>query len=161
MDEYDNEEQNEILDPNIRKQLREAERTRKEASEAMAELSSLKREMAFTKAGIPEHGTGNLLRKAYDGELTPEAIRKAAEEYGILGQQTSQPANDVAEHELESMRRIAGAATSAGGGIPSDAGQQFLAAIADATNEEQAMQVVTQYYRTNPELGFSPRGAFY
>ena len=114
--------------------------------------------MAFTKAGIPEQGTGNLLRKAYDGELTPEAIRRAAEEYGILGSQNN--ANQIVDQEMESMRRIAGAATSSGGGIPQDAGQQFLAAIAQAGNENEAMTVVSQFYKTNPELGFSPRGAF-
>ena len=54
-----------------------------EAKAAQAELTALQRELAFTKAGVPETGPGALLRKAYDGELTAEAVSASMDEYGI------------------------------------------------------------------------------
>lgn len=53
------------------------------AKELEAELNAAKRELALTRAGVPEQGTGALFRKAYDGELTSEAIQAAMDEYGI------------------------------------------------------------------------------
>ena len=53
------------------------------AAELAAELESVKRELALTNAGVPSSGVGALFRKAYDGELTSEAIVAAMGEYGI------------------------------------------------------------------------------
>ena len=161
MEEFDNDYgASNILDPNIRRQLREAEKVAKEAAEAKAQLASLQREMAFTKAGIPESGTGALLRKAYEGELTPEAIVKAAQEYQIIPTPTAQaePSNSVPDDELASMRRIAGAATGAGGTPPVNVEIAFQNDIANAQSESEVMAVITQYHRDNPEIGFFPKG---
>ena len=62
MSEFDNEldEQetnSQPLDPNIRRQLREGDKARKELEAAKAELEKQKLEFQFTKAGIPETGT--------------------------------------------------------------------------------------------------------
>lgn len=162
MEDFENEyDDAPVLDPNIRKQLREAEKVAKEAAEAKKQLLELQKEMAFTKAGIPETGAGALLRKAYEGDLTPEAIRRQAEEYQIFGQsahQETQSSNSDAE--LESMRRVAGAATGAGGTPPVNVESAFSAAMANAQSESEAMAVVTQFYRENPDIGFFPKGAF-
>ena len=88
MSDYDDEIEEETpqaLDPNIRKQLREAEKARKELDSLRAELNAERREVQFAKVGIPDDGIGKLFRKAYDGEADADSIRKAAEEYGILG----------------------------------------------------------------------------
>lgn len=53
------------------------------AAELAAELESVRRELALTNAGVPSVGTGALFRKAYDGELTSEAIQASMVEYGI------------------------------------------------------------------------------
>ena len=106
---YDDEFEDEVseapqpLDPNIRKQLREAEKIRKEAESLRAELEAQRREVQFTKAGIPDSGIGALFRKAYDGEATADAIRNAATEYGILQvTQTPAPAAPSTDVELRS-----------------------------------------------------------
>lgn len=64
------------------KELREAaDRGRKAAQENDA----LKREMAFLKAGVDtETKAGQLLFKAYDGELDTEAIKQEADELGLF-----------------------------------------------------------------------------
>lgn len=150
-----------VLDPNIRRQLREAEKIAKEAAEAKAQLVALQREVAFTKAGIPETGAGALLRKAYEGEITPEAIRQAAAEYQIIAPQTQTPGvseSNASDAELESMRRIAGAATGAGGTPPVALEMAFTNDIDAANSETEVMSVINQYYRSNPEIGFFPKG---
>jgi hypothetical protein len=130
-----------VLDPNIRRQLREAEKARKELEVAKAELEAQKRDLQFTKAGIPETGIGALLRKAYDGPADAESIAKAAQEYGILQPnqvQAEAPANDV---ELEALRRAQGATIGTSGAGP-DLGQEFMARLSEASNPEDVMKIV-------------------
>ena len=74
------------------KDLREAaERGRK----ATQELDDIKREMAFIKAGVDtESKAGQLLYKAYDGELETELIQAEASELGILKGDVQAPPQD-------------------------------------------------------------------
>lgn len=64
------------------KELRDAaDRGRK----ATQELDGVRREMAFLKAGIDtDTKAGQLLLRAYDGELTVEAIKTEADELGLF-----------------------------------------------------------------------------
>ena len=80
-------------EPGNIKDLRDAaERGRK----ATQELDDVRREMAFLKAGVDtESKTGQLLFKAYDGELETEAIQAEAQELGILKAQPSESADDA------------------------------------------------------------------
>ncbi len=80
-------------EPGNIKDLRDAaERGRK----ATQELDIVKREMAFLKAGVDtESKAGQLLFKAYDGELETEAIQVEATELGILQAQPSESADDA------------------------------------------------------------------
>jgi len=64
------------------KDLRDAATRGRQASQ---ELESVKREMAFLKAGVDtDSKAGQLLFKAYDGDLEIDLIRAEAEELGIL-----------------------------------------------------------------------------
>jgi len=144
-DEFDDEmEQTDRLDPNIRRQLREAEKAKKELEAVRAQLELERREVLFSKAGIPDTGAGALLRKAYDGESSLEAIQAEAEKYGILGQ--TQAPTPVAQEpsfdaELEAQRRAQGATVGSVGAMP-DAEQEYMAAISAATSVEEVMRVV-------------------
>ena len=109
--------ENQPLDPNVRAQIRKAEKQAEELAETKAELNAYKRETQFTKLGIPEDGVGKLFRKSYDGDLTPEAISKSALEYGII--KPTEPVVDQAlQHELESLRQAQGATIGNTGAIP-------------------------------------------
>lgn len=133
--------ESEPQDPNFREALRNAER---EAKAARAQLEQLQRERAFDKAGIPETGPGALLRKAYDGEISPDAIRATAQEYGIF-EPVAAPAEQNLDGELESLRRGLGATSGSGvGGGPND-GEKFLAGINSATSQDEVMAVVRQF----------------
>ena len=142
-DELDEEtETSAPLDPNIRKQLREAEKIRKEAELLRAELTKQKAEVEFTKAGIPDTGIGALFRKAYDGEANAEAIRQAAQEYGLVPETAQAPAVDVtSDYELEALRRTQGATVGSSGARP-DQGQEFMAQLREASSPEEVMRIV-------------------
>ena len=144
------------LDPNIRKQLREAEKARKELDGLKAELETQKREVQFSKAGIPDSGIGSLFRKAYDGETSQEANRAAAEEYGILKSASTEDTSSNAE--LDALRRTQGATVGNSGAMP-DPQQMYLEALASASTPEEVMRIVEG--DSGSKVGvYSSRGAF-
>lgn len=108
----DDEQQQYGDNPNLR-QLRKKAR---DHDTVLAERDQLKRELAFTKAGIPDTPIGRLLAKSYDGEPTPEAIRAYAVEHGVLEQ------SDVPGDELDALDRVGalGDGGSAGAGTDRD-----------------------------------------
>jgi len=144
------------LDPNIRKQLREAEKARKELDGLKAELETQKREVQFSKAGIPDSGIGSLFRKAYDGDTSQEAIRAAAMEYGILQSESTEDFSN--EAELDALRRTQGATVGNSGAMP-DPQQMYLEALAAASTPEDVMRIVEG--DSGQKLGmYSSRGSF-
>ena len=78
-----------MADPNGIKELRDAaDRGR----EAIQERDQLKREMAFMKAGVDtDSKAGQLLFKAYDGELDTEAIQAEWQELAPSSVPVEQP----------------------------------------------------------------------
>ncbi len=91
------------------KELRErANRT--QAAEAKTAL--LERELAFDRAGVPTSGPSSYFRKAYDGDITPEAIRAEAETAGLLTPAAAQ----VDPQEVNDLGAIS--STMAGGAAP-------------------------------------------
>ena len=141
-DDFEDEQENQPLDPNIRRQLREAEKARKELEALKAQVELERRETFFAKAGIPESGAGALFRKAYDGEASLEAIRSQAEMYGILQSAPAQVQEEVSyDSELEAQRRAQGATIGSTGAMP-DPSQEILAALAEAKTPEDVMKVV-------------------
>jgi len=141
-DDFDEQEQqNQPLDPNIRKQLREAEKARKELDALRQELENQKREVLLAKAGIPDSPLGNLFRDAYRGEADLEAIRQKAREYGILDA-PAQQVDQSFDHELEAQRRAQGATIGSVGATP-DPQQEYFAALAGASSVEEVMRIAS------------------
>ena len=139
LDDFDdNPSQPQALDPNIRKQLREAEKMRRELEAVRQELENQQKENQITRAGIPDNGLGSLFRRAYDGPMDVESIRKAAEDYGILQPSREVPATDA---ELDALRRTQGATVGSSGARP-DQGQEFMAQLREASSPEEVMRIV-------------------
>ena len=156
--DYDDEQpQAQALDPNIRRQLREAEKARKELDSIRAELAAEKREVQYSRIGIPENGVGALFRKAYDGPGDPDSIRKAAEEYGIIQSQSSEPVSIASDPELEALRRTQGATVGSSGAMP-DPGQEYFTQLAEASNPEEVMRIIQGQAGQNLGL-WTSRGA--
>ncbi len=68
----------------LRKRLRRAERETKEANERAARNEQAAKRVAFLDAEIPDNAQTRFFREKYDGELTAEAIRSSASEYGFV-----------------------------------------------------------------------------
>lgn len=82
-DEFDDEEPTPTRNP-LRERMKELESELKALRAEKAETEAVRRELAFTKAGIPDTAATKYFVKAYDGPLDPEAIRNAAVEAGYL-----------------------------------------------------------------------------
>ena len=85
------------------KELRDAADRGRKASQ---ELEEMKREMAFLKAGVDtDTKAGQLLFKAYDGDLDPDLLRIEAEELGILKGVDPEPEPEVTEADTQVARQ--------------------------------------------------------
>jgi len=87
---------------NDRKWVRDLEKRAKGADTAKAEAEAARRELAMLKAGIDlDTPQGKLFAKAYDGEPTLDAVKAAAEEYGVI-----QAMNAIPAEELDAIDRV-------------------------------------------------------
>lgn len=115
------------------------------AKKLEAELTQMKRQMAFYQAGIPQDDPRmKYFVKGYEGELDPEAIRSAASEAGFLQveQQAPPQENPVAVAEQRVM------AASAGAIAEDNSESAALAKLEQALNEggvEAMLDVARQY----------------
>jgi hypothetical protein len=145
-----------VLDPNIRKEIREG---RKERARQAAELAASKREIAFVRAGVDDSTPlGKMFVKGYEGEATVESIRTAAEEIpGLIAPPPVDP-NAMSAEEREAHQRMAGASGGDGLGGP-DLRTQLAADMAEVYRKggsmEELMQVIDQ---ADPSLGVVRKG---
>lgn len=109
-----------------------------------AELSQLKRELAFAKAGIPmDDPKMNYFVKGYEGEMDPEAIRAAALEAGFLSSQQSGP-DPVQAAVAESQNRVMSASA---GAVYEDASEDAALARLEAAMAEGGMEAMLDVAR--------------
>jgi hypothetical protein len=118
-----------------RKWIRDLEKRAKSAESAKAEAEAAKKELSFMKAGINlDSPQGKLFAKAYDGEYSVEAVKAAAEEYGVI--EASKP--QIPNEELESLDRI-----SRAGSIPSSVGlDDPFAKINQADSPQEIIEIL-------------------
>lgn len=123
----------------LEKELKQAKAEKRDLEAKNAEAQAAKRELALLKAGIDtESGQGKLFAKAYDGELTVEAIKAQAEEYGLIA--TSQT-NEVKE-ELAQLGRVAQASSGSNAGtVPNSAVED----IRKATSADEVLAVFAKH----------------
>ena len=63
-----------------------------QAAQKAKDMEGVQRELAMTKAGVDtDSPMGRMFFKAYDGELTKEAIQTAAQEIGLMEKTTQNP----------------------------------------------------------------------
>lgn len=106
VDDEDDQDQEADPQPNeVRLSLKDLRALRKKArqyDEVAAKTAKLERDMAFAKAklDLDDPRMGYFI-KAYDGELTSEAIRAKAEEVGFIQvqQQEAPPSSEVQAHQ--------------------------------------------------------------
>lgn len=116
----DDGQQTEADDPDFIKKLRADS---KRLAEVERELAAEKRERLFAEAGVPNDGPAKWFRKAYDGELSVDAIK--AEAADLLGA-TPPPAQEqgIPAEEIQAHQRQTQAATQHA--VPMDQEAQIL-----------------------------------
>lgn len=104
----------------LRTAARDGKRAKADAETARAEALAARREIAFLKAGIdPDSQTAKRISKVHDGELTAEALKATAVEYGWAEQE----APEVPAEELRQVGQFA--ATGAGGNTNATTGEEL------------------------------------
>ena len=131
-DEYEEEYEEQRSDAEWAK-LRRTEKARKQAEQ---EAAQAKRELAFYKAGIsPDDKAASYFIKGYEGDLSVEAIRAAAEDAGFLRAATG--GDEVDQAPVEASGRIDDAAT---GAVPVDTNLEDIVAAFNEGGVESLVQ---------------------
>ena len=135
--EFEDEAQDQATRNPVRARMRELE-DRNKALEAQAkEAEAAKRELAFVKAGVdPDSAAAKYFVKGYDGELTAEAIRAAAEEASLIPSQKKEVAA-----EQQAWNRVAQASRA---GETSDAPVDFVQRFNNAKSADEVMALLAQ-----------------
>lgn len=137
-DQFEDEANEQATKNPVRARMREMETEIRALKEKAAEAVNLQRELAFSKAGIPmEAPMAKYFVKAYDGEITPEAIRQAAEEANLIQSQT--PA--ASTHEQQAWMRLQ---KSSAAGDTSEPLIDWNVRLAQAKNSDEVMQILAQ-----------------
>ena len=139
--EEDNVQQEDQATKNpVRARMRELESEVKNLRQQADEAKSAQRELAFVKAGVDlSSGMSKYFVKAYDGELTPEAILVAAAEANLIKNQ--EPQQVMPSQEKQAWDRVGNASRV---GDTSDAVVDYGARIANAKSEKEVMELLAQ-----------------
>jgi hypothetical protein len=139
-DQEDSVQEDQATKNPVRARMRELESEVKGLRQQAEEAKSAQRELAFVKAGVDlSSGMSKYFVKAYDGELTPEAIRVAAAEANLIQPQETVQAAPI--QEKQAWDRVGNASRV---GDTSDAVVDYNARIANAKSEKEVMELLTQ-----------------
>lgn len=141
MQEFEDEIQTEVTRDPVRAQLRKVEQQLKAAEAKAKELETAARELAFVKAGVDLNApVAKYFVKGYDGELSADAIRAAAQEANLI--QSAPQQDKVQAAEQQAWARVNSA---------SQAGEKFepvtdwAARMASAKSPGELDQLMAQY----------------
>ena len=137
-DQFDDEVVEQTEKNPVRARMRELESEVKALRDKAAEADRLQRELAFSKAGIPlDSPMSKYVVKAYDGEVTAEAIRKAAEEANLI-QPEKPAANDSEQRAWNRLQKASAVAQT------SEPVVDWNTRLSQARNQDEVMQILAQ-----------------
>ncbi len=124
-----------VLNPRIREQLRSQE---KELGQMKKQLRDSELKAVFAELRIPNEKAGKLFRDTYAGEVTLEAVRRAAEDYDVLpkGDET-QSLDPQRQAELDALRRVNNATETNTSSDATEVMQDVLAKLRSAKSTEE------------------------
>ena len=146
-DFYEDEDDQPSTEQNpVRARMKQLEKEAKELRKQVAEFSVAQRELAFVKAGIdPASPQAKYFVKGYDGDLSPEAIRAAAEEAQLITPQANPVDADKAAWQ-QTNRIAAGAETAS-------EGPSWIKRIRDASSSEEISAIFAEAQAQGVDLG--------
>lgn len=123
----------------VRARMKQLEKELHQSKQALAEAEAIKRENAFMKAGIPmDDPMAKYFVKGYDGEISAEAIRAAAQEANLI----QKAADDAkAKSEVDAWNRISRAQRA---GETSEPVADWNAKLNQARSEQEVLQILAQ-----------------
>lgn len=143
MSEYDYEdEQPETPNTNpVRARMKELEKRLAEAEKRAQEAETAARKAVFLEAGIdPSSKMAQYFIKAYDGDLTPEAVKQAAMEANLI----STP-NVTTVDETQAWRRTEQVAAGSGTAQPPI---DWAKRISEASSEAEVLAILAEAQNT-------------
>ncbi len=137
-DSFENDTDETPKDP-VRARMKQLEKELQQSKQALAEAEAIKRENAFMKAGIPmDDPMAKYFVKGYDGEISAEAIRAAAQEANLI----QKAADDAkAKSEVDAWNRISRAQRA---GETSEPVADWNAKLNQARSEQEVLQILAQ-----------------
>ena len=136
--EFEDEAQDQAArkDP-VRARMRELEQQVKAFEAKAKEAEAAQRELAFVKAGVnPDSAAAKYFVKGYDGELTPEAIRAAAEEANLVSSEKKEAAG-----EQQAWNRVAQASRA---GETSEPPVDYVQRFNNTKSADEVMALIAQ-----------------
>ena len=136
--EFEDEAQDQAArkDP-VRARMRELEQQVKAFEAKAKEAEAAQRELAFVKAGVnPDSAAAKYFVKGYDGELTPEAIRAAAEEANLVSSEKKEVAG-----EQQAWNRVAQASRA---GETSEPPVDYVQRFNNTKSADEVMALIAQ-----------------
>lgn len=123
----------------VRAQLRNLEAKNKELEAKLSEATNAQRKLAFVEAGVDINAPiSRYFVKAYDGEMTADAIRQAAQEANLIA--GMQPKAEI-QAEQNAWDRVSKAKSF---GDASEPDVDWTAKIRGAQSQDEVMQLLTQ-----------------
>jgi hypothetical protein len=117
--------------------MRELEQQVKAFEAKAKEAEAAQRELAFVKAGVnPDSAAAKYFVKGYDGELTPEAIRAAAEEANLVSSEKKEAAG-----EQQAWNRVAQASRA---GETSEPPVDYVQRFNNTKSADEVMALIAQ-----------------
>lgn len=126
------------------KRNRELEAALKSTQEQVERLATVERDAVLARAGVPAEGFGALFAKAYDGELTIDAVKTAwaALNGNVAEADKPDPATERRTAETAAADRMAGASSS-----PLDVSKEaaYDHELRSAKTKAEAIAVMSKY----------------
>jgi hypothetical protein len=134
--EFEDESQDQAGRNPVRARMRELEAENKRKDALLAEAEQAKRELAFLKAGVnPDNPMAKYFIKGYEGDLSTDAIRAAAQEANIV--ESSKPS----ANEEQAWSRVNRAASAA---ETSEPPVDYVERIKQARSKDEVMHLLAQ-----------------
>jgi len=138
-EEFEEDVQDQVERNPVRAQLRNLEAKNKELEAKLLQATEAQRKLAFVEAGIDLSAPiSRYFVKAYDGEMTTEAIRQAATEANLIN--TQQSKQDI-QAEQKVWDRVSKAKSF---GEASEPETDWTTKIQNAKSQDEVMQLLAQ-----------------
>lgn len=140
IDDFDDETSGTVSKDPVRTHLKKVESENKLLRQQAQELEALKKKMAFAEAGIDVNAPeAKYFIKGYDGEVSAEAIRAAAQEVNLL--QPQKPKEVADESEKKAWARLQKASTA---GEQTDEQTDWVKKLNSTRSQDEVMHLLAQ-----------------